>query len=207
MGVRDDVDAGERRELGFWWGTVMDNIDPERRGRIKALVPGLITPESDWAEAVGLPGAGEAFQGLFFVPPLGATVLIGFIQGDIDEPFYLAGPWSLVAGGTTAPIIGFPRADGGVPSDASDPEASETDRVMILRLGRFDISIDARGSGEGIVLTDRTSKSTITIDATFAGITIKGTAHVTILSDGAIGLDAPAIHLNGRKVLATTRPI
>lgn len=78
-------------EHAFYWGKVSDNLDPERRGRIKAHVPGLFDG-TDWIAPIGWPGGGSPDVGSYYPPRVGALVLVGFVLGDYDEPFYLQGP-------------------------------------------------------------------------------------------------------------------
>ena len=80
------------RYYGKYRGTVFNNIDPEQRGRIMALVPDVlgITP-SNWAlPCVAIAGKQ---QGTFMVPQLGAGVWIEFEQGDPDYPIWVGGFW------------------------------------------------------------------------------------------------------------------
>jgi len=85
-----------RRYYGKYRGTVIENLDPEQRGRILAQVPdvlGLTT--SSWALPC-VPAAG-AQSGVFMVPPLGSGVWIEFEQGNPDYPIWVGGFWGLAA--------------------------------------------------------------------------------------------------------------
>lgn len=77
---------------GKYRGTVLNNIDPEQRGRIMALVPDVlgIIPSS-WAMPC-VPIAGK-LEGTFMVPQIGAGVWIEFEQGDPDYPIWVGGFW------------------------------------------------------------------------------------------------------------------
>jgi hypothetical protein len=81
---------------GKYRGTVVNNVDPEQRGRIMALVPDVlgITPSS-WAMPC-VPMAGKE-QGFFMVPQIGAGVWIEFEQGDPDYPIWVGGFWGIAA--------------------------------------------------------------------------------------------------------------
>jgi len=78
--------------LGRFRGTVIDNEDPLRLGRVRAMVPDALgeTP-SGWA-LPSSPYAGSGV-GFFTVPPLGADVWIEFEQGDVDRPICVGGFW------------------------------------------------------------------------------------------------------------------
>jgi hypothetical protein len=81
---------------GKYRGTVVNNLDPEQRGRIQALVPDVlgVTPSS-WAMPCA-PMAGKE-QGFFMVPQIGAGVWMEFEQGDPDYPIWVGGFWGVVA--------------------------------------------------------------------------------------------------------------
>jgi len=78
--------------IGRFRGTVVDNDDPLRLGRVRALVPGALRDApSGWA----LPSAPYAGPGvgLFAVPPQGANVWVEFEEGDLDRPLWVGGFW------------------------------------------------------------------------------------------------------------------
>lgn len=81
-----------RKFFGKYRGTVLNNIDPEQRGRILAVVPAVsnIAPTS-WAIPC-VPMAGKN-QGVFMVPQIGAGVWIEFEGGDPDKPIWTGGFW------------------------------------------------------------------------------------------------------------------
>jgi hypothetical protein len=81
---------------GKYRGTVINNLDPEQRGRIQAMVPDVlgITPSS-WAMPC-VPLAGK-MEGTFMVPQIGAGVWIEFEQGDSDYPIWTGGFWGSLA--------------------------------------------------------------------------------------------------------------
>jgi hypothetical protein len=94
--TRDSISEVSDRCHGKYRATVFNNIDPEQRGRIMALVPDVlgVTP-SNWA----LPCAPFAGMqgGVFAVPQIGAGVWIEFEQGDPDYPIWVGGFWGSVA--------------------------------------------------------------------------------------------------------------
>ncbi|UJP02940.1 MAG: phage baseplate assembly protein V [Nitrosomonas sp.] len=75
---------------------MFNNIDPEQRGRIMAMVPDVLgmTPSS-WALPC-VPMAGKQ-QGVFMVPQLGSGVWIEFEQGNPDYPIWVGGFWGVAA--------------------------------------------------------------------------------------------------------------
>jgi Type VI secretion system/phage-baseplate injector OB domain len=89
---------GERslRYYGKYRGTVINNLDPEQRGRIMAMVPDVLglTPSS-WAMPC-VPAAGIQ-SGMFIVPPIGSGVWIEFEQGEAEYPIWTGGFWGLAS--------------------------------------------------------------------------------------------------------------
>jgi len=77
---------------GKYRGTVTNNIDPMRIGRIQATVPDVagMLPSS-WAMPC-LPVTGMN-MGVFTVPPTGSGVWIEFERGDPDYPIWVGGFW------------------------------------------------------------------------------------------------------------------
>jgi hypothetical protein len=98
---------GMKRYYGKYRGTVINNIDPEQRGRIMALVPDVlgIIPSS-WAMPC-VPIAGKQ-EGVFVVPQIGAGVWIEFEQGDPDYPIWVGGFWGAFAEVPTAALAPHP---------------------------------------------------------------------------------------------------
>lgn len=92
----NESSEGMKRYYGKYRGTVLNNVDPEQRGRIMALVPDVlgITPSS-WAMPC-VPIAGKQ-EGIFVVPQIGAGVWIEFEQGDPDYPIWTGGFWGIAA--------------------------------------------------------------------------------------------------------------
>jgi hypothetical protein len=96
------------RYYGKYRGTVINNIDPEQRGRIIAMVPdvqGLIP--TTWAMPC-VPLAGK-LEGTYMVPQIGAAVWIEFEQGDPEYPIWVGGFWGVFgevpAAGLVPPAI------------------------------------------------------------------------------------------------------
>jgi Type VI secretion system/phage-baseplate injector OB domain len=86
------TEGNSTRYYGKYRGTVLDNLDPEQRGRITAIVPDVqgLTPMT-WALPC-VPIAGKQ-QGVFHVPQIGAAVWIEFEQGDPEHPIWVGGFW------------------------------------------------------------------------------------------------------------------
>lgn len=84
------------RYYGKYRGTVVNNIDPEQRGRIQALIPDVLgLVPSNWAMPC-LPIAGKQ-EGVFMVPQIGAAVWMEFEQGEPEYPIWVGGFWGIAA--------------------------------------------------------------------------------------------------------------
>jgi hypothetical protein len=83
-------EEGEVRFYGKYRGTVLNNIDPEQRGRLQVQVPDvLVMLPSTWAEAcVGLSGPTGPAMGTYLVPPIGTAVWVEFERGDPNRPIW-----------------------------------------------------------------------------------------------------------------------
>lgn len=94
--IKDVSEKEKEKFYGKYRGTVANNLDPEQRGRIQAVVPDVfgIIPTS-WALPC-MPIAGKQ-EGVFMVPQLGAGVWIEFEQGDSDYPIWTGGFWGSIA--------------------------------------------------------------------------------------------------------------
>jgi hypothetical protein len=143
-------DPNEIRYLGMYDGVVVDNADPEGLGRIRVMIPGLVEPESAWAEPVG--AGGSAQRGRFDVPEKGATVTVHFLMGDIDRPKYHHGYYGKPGGKSEAPTA----AQGIAPADA--------DKVKVYETEDFEILIDGRSGKHHLRLTEKKKGTRIEID-------------------------------------------
>jgi len=76
---------------GKYRGTVLNNIDPEMRGRLNCMVPDVLSViPSTWAEpCTPLAGPTGPPMGVYMVPPIGAGVWIEFEHGDPDYPIWV----------------------------------------------------------------------------------------------------------------------
>lgn len=88
--------TGGGRYYGKYRGTVFNNIDPEQRGRIQAIVPDVFGLVPSTYALPCVPIAGKQ-SGTFVVPEVGAGVWIEFEQGDTDYPIWTGGFWGLAA--------------------------------------------------------------------------------------------------------------
>lgn len=79
--------------FGKYRGVVVDNGDPQKRGRILAKVPDAFGDEINPSWALpALPYAGKDV-GLFLIPPVDANIWIEFEQGDLENPIWTGCFW------------------------------------------------------------------------------------------------------------------
>jgi hypothetical protein len=176
----------------LYMGVVVDNKDPEKLGRVRVRIPGLIDPgPSALAFPLGWPGAGGKQRGMFAPPPVGAEVGILFSQGDIDHPHYLCGHPG--------------RGEAPVETEESTPE--DATRLIVIESERWRVTIDDRPGREQLQLRDKKTGDVIEIDGVNAGVQIKGTSEVLVSSVGLIKLDAAVIMLGDRLVVPNGTPI
>jgi hypothetical protein len=85
-----DAGAKLKRYYGKYRGTVVQNVDPELRGRIMCTVPDVLgLVPSSWCEAcTPLAGPTGPPMGTYMVPPIGAGVWVEFEHGDPNKPIW-----------------------------------------------------------------------------------------------------------------------
>ena len=190
-----EFDTHDPRYTALYIGQVVDRADPERLGRVRVRIPGLIEPASAWAFPLGTVGGGSDRRGFFAVPENGADVGILFHQGDPDHPYYLGGHW------------GKPDGTTELPGPARDLSAAETPDVRVFETGRFLLVFDDRAGHEALVIRDKRSGDQLELDGVAMGITIKATSALILKADGLVSIEGTTLQLNGRLVLAGTKPI
>lgn len=101
-----------QKYFGKYRGTVLNNVDPEQRGRLMLNVPDVLAAiPSSWAEpCVPLAGPTGPPMGVYLVPPIGAGVWVEFEAGNPDYPIWAGCRW-----GTTSDIPTLAKA--GNPAD------------------------------------------------------------------------------------------
>jgi hypothetical protein len=97
------------RYYGKYRATVFNNIDPEQRGRIQAIVPDVsgLVPTS-WAIPC-VPIAGKQ-SGVYVVPQIGSGVWMEFEQGDPDYPIWTGCFWGIAAEVPALALAGNPAS-------------------------------------------------------------------------------------------------
>ena len=78
---------------GVVTGIVTGNDDPEHMGRVKVKFPWLTDSSESWWARVAAPGAGNGY-GVTWLPQTDDEVLVGFLHGDPQYPYVIAGLWN-----------------------------------------------------------------------------------------------------------------
>jgi uncharacterized protein involved in type VI secretion and phage assembly len=119
-----------RKFLGKFRGLVVNNKDPQERGRIQVQVPDVSgLGLSTWA-LPSLP-IGGIQTGVFSIPVIGSGVWVEFEQGDLDYPIWVGTFWGTAAevpvlsltlpAGVPGIVMQTPLQNGILLSDATGP--------------------------------------------------------------------------------------
>jgi len=153
----------ERHAVGKYRGIVVDNADPDKRGRLKLRVPALLgETDTDWALPC-FPCGGLANQGWYAVPQVDAQVWVEFEAGDLNYPIWTGTFWqqagdvpSEVQDPPSTTLLKTPKGHKLLLEDKDDAEAIE-----LVHKGGASLTIDKNGS---VALTDQ-GGATVTLDA------------------------------------------
>lgn len=89
-------DTNETKKfIGKYRATVLNNVDPETRGRLMLNIPDVLgVVPSTWAEpCTPLAGPTGPPMGVYMVPPIGTGVWVEFEHGDPDYPIWVGCRW------------------------------------------------------------------------------------------------------------------
>lgn len=143
------LDKVEHRFYGKYRAFVVDNADPQKRGRLRVRVPSVLGDVvSGWALPCA-PYGGHAGRGIFFIPEKDDGVWVEFESGLLEYPIWVGAFWSQPGGTTEVPP----------PADQQNPPTSK-----IIKTGKHTIELADEDGKEAIVVTDTTNKNTITLD-------------------------------------------
>jgi phage protein D/phage baseplate assembly protein gpV len=161
---------------GLVIGQVTDIADPDQRFRVKVAFPWLSDDYESWWARVAQPGAGDG-RGLAWLPEVGDEVLVGFVHGDVRDPYVLGGLYN----GTDHALLNDQLVDSGA--------GQVLRRVLGSRTGhRLVFSDDDQASQ--IQLGTGDGSATITLDSSNTKIVIDGSGQVTIHAGGPLKLNS-----------------
>lgn len=173
------VERVEGRYYGKYRGFVVDNADPENRGRLKVRVPSVFGDEvvTGWAMPCA-PYGGAADQGFFFVPEVDAGVWVEFEMGSLDYPVWVGTYWAKPGGTTEVPK----------PADAQSPPT----RKIVRTLKGHGIEMEDKDGEEVFVITYNDGDKTNVITMNKDGLTVTDANEnkVEMTKDGIAVTDA-----------------
>ncbi len=155
------------RHYGKYRGTVSDNNDPRKQGRVKVKVPEILGDvDSGWALPCA-PYAGDK-SGAYTVPPNGAGVWVEFEAGDVSRPIWAGCWWSSEK----------------VPADEAGTTATPDVRIVCSEEGML---LAFHDDSKTIVLADGNGSNILKIEVQQGTVTLKASTKVVV--------DAPQIEL------------
>jgi len=175
------VTAMTGHQQGLAIGVVVDNADPDGRGRVRVSYPYLGNASASAWAPIAAPMAGND-RGCWFVPEVGDEAVLGFDRGDPEQPIVLGFLWNGV----------------------DDPPSTSTKERMIRSVNKhtirfLDPSVE-NGNDGGIAIEDASGNSIVLSNG-----------KVRIRAVGQLEIDAAAISLvqngNRRVVTPNSNPI
>jgi len=149
----------ESRVFGKYRGFVVDNADPEKRGRLKIKVPSVLGDETvtGWAMPC-VPYGGDANQGFLFIPEVDAGVWVEFEEGNLELPIWVGTFWS--APGRVSELPKPNDAEGAEESDIQGPPT----RKIIKTLKGHTIQFEDKDGEEMVTVVEAQNKNVITMN-------------------------------------------
>jgi uncharacterized protein involved in type VI secretion and phage assembly len=170
----------EGRFFGKYRAIVIDNDDPENRGRLRLKIPSVLGEDvvSGWALPC-LPYGGLEDQGFVFIPEAGATVWVEFEGGNLDYPVWVGTFW------------GKPGGASEVPKPANE-QRPPTRKMIKTRKGS--IEIEDKDGEEVFIIQYNDGKKQNTVTMNKDGILVEDANNNTIImsADGIELEDANA---------------
>jgi hypothetical protein len=153
------------RFYGKHRGLVMDNQDPLKQGRLKAMVPDVLQSEQTGWALPCTPYAGTT-SGLYAIPPIGAGVWIEFERGVPERPVWVGCWWM----------------PGEAPLDAHSGQPQPTTKILRTELG---LTIALDDVKQEITISDAAGLNLVSLKV------LEGTAQIT--SAVRVVVEAPLI--------------
>lgn len=153
------VDKADSRYFGKYQAFVVDNADPEDRGRLKLRVPSVLGKEvmTGWALPCAAYG-GSTDSGFFFIPEVGAGVWAEFEGGNLDYPIWVGTYWAKPGG---EPEVPKPNAvDGAEEGSVQNPPT----RKIIKTLKGHTLQLEDADGDEMVLLLEATNGNLIVLN-------------------------------------------
>jgi hypothetical protein len=208
------IDRVDNRFYGKYRAIVVENADPENRGRLRLKVPSVLgeTVITGWALPC-VPYGGSPEQGFLFIPEIDAGVWVEFEAGLLEYPIWVGTFWCSPGGNSELPKPS--GADGSPESDVQSPPTRKIIRTVQGHTLQFE---DADGNeqiilvegkhnhivllnADGISLTDGVNNSTIILNGDGIAVTDGVNSNTVVLNAEGIaitdGVNSHAVILNG----------
>jgi len=195
----------EGRISGMQIGECVDNADPQRLGRVRVQIVGLIEPASAWCWPIGFGGhrydvpntrANYAAR----TPPEdrpGDDCCVWFRDGDVDQPWYMIAHGGMPDGATPE-----------VPEPVKTMDVADAPKIKSLEFGNWVITCDDRAATKGLTIKDKfTGEVFLEYDGKAMGLRIKAISDLILESDGALHLVASLCEIMHRKVMVSADTI
>ena len=156
---------------GKFRGIVKDNKDPEKRGRLRAMVEDVLGNEQTGWALPSTPYAGNGI-GLFLIPPINSLVWIEFENGNPDYPIWTGCFWG--------------KTDK-VPAEQGNPE------IKILKTEFCTIKLDDSKT-KGITIDTKIGREEMKIVMDAKGIKITSTNQIEIEASRQMGTAKIRLH-------------
>lgn len=155
------------RYYGKYGGIVVDDQDPENRGRLRVQVPDVMSDvDSSWARPC-VPYAG-ASVGLWHIPPVGAAVWVEFEKGELDLPIWTGCWW-------------------GKDERPSDETGKDADPSLKLLRTQEGLTVALDDDQKTIAVSDRNGDNLLKITATAGELRVQASTRLIV--------EAPKIEL------------
>jgi uncharacterized protein involved in type VI secretion and phage assembly len=179
------VEKVESRFYGKYRALVVENDDPEKRGRLKLKIPSVLGNEvvSAWALPCA-PYGGAADQGFFFIPEVDAAVWVEFESGMLDYPIWVGTFWAKPGGNSEVP-----KPNGVDGTEESDVQSPPT-RKIIKTVKGHTIQLEDADDGELVMLFEATNGNLIVMNADGIKITEPKNKTVITLNDSGLKVEA-----------------
>ena len=212
----------QHRYYGKYRGFVVDNEDPEQKGRLRLRVPSVFAGETTAWALPCLPFGGTTDQGFFMIPEVDAQVWVEFEEGNLHQPIWTGVFWQ--GGGDipteaakTPPTTRVIKTPSGHTLQFDDEDGSE--QFRLAHPAGSAITIDENGtidlvnpSGEHLILDasgsevilecsngnklSMNSRGTTVEDPNGNSIELSA-GGITISASASITLSAPQVALGG----------
>ncbi len=96
-----ESETGEKLYPYLYEGTVIDVADPLNLHRVRCSIEGVCAQSAWCRPRTG--GGGGPQRGGNAVPPVGCTVFVQFVLGEIEQPVYSGGSWGTPDEGSEVP--------------------------------------------------------------------------------------------------------